>query len=164
MRLIQTFIIAITVLLLSSGCFFDDRQNPFDPLSAEYICNDPEPKGDEWTVMVYSDADNNLEASLMADIQEMKLGFVDGQGINLVVMIDRHANDLSIGYSGDSWILGENFSDTRLYRITHNNARQLCGLEFFPGSRAFSSYEANMGDARTSVSYTHLTLPTKRIV
>jgi clostripain len=74
----------------------------------------------------------------------MKRGFVDGQGVELIILLDRMK-----GFSNDSQTLGENFEDTRLYRITHGKAERLEGGEEFPEITTASSYDANMGDAAT---------------
>ncbi|NFO89117.1 clostripain [Clostridium botulinum] len=96
------------------------------------------------TVMVYSDADNNLEGSLLEDIEEMKEGYVDNPNLNLIVLVDRNE-----GYSNDSSVLGENFSDTRMYKIERNKAIRIDGGDEFPEITKTSDYEANMGDGHT---------------
>lgn len=97
---------------------------------------------DGWTFMVYSDADNNLEEDLLDDIEEMKKGTTGA--VNIIVLVDR-----SDSYSDDSSVLGSNFTDTRLYRITSNKATRISGGDEFPEITTSSSYEANMGDAET---------------
>ncbi len=101
-------------------------------------------KETDWTVMYYGDADCNLESAIIADIAEMKNGFVDGQGINLILLVDRIK-----GYSVDSSVLGVNFTDTRLFRITNNTAWRIDGSAQFPEITGSSTYEANMGDGAT---------------
>ncbi len=96
------------------------------------------------TVMVYSDADNNLEDSLLGDIEQMKDGYVNNPNLNLIVLIDR-----SPDYSDDSTVLGEDFSDTRMYKIERNKAIRIDGGDKFPEITKTSNYEANMGDANT---------------
>lgn len=96
------------------------------------------------TVMVYSDADNNLEDSLLQDIEQMKDGYVDNPNLNLIVLVDR-----SPDYSDDSSVLGEDFSDSRMYKIERNKAIRIDGEDAFPEITTTSNYEANMGDANT---------------
>lgn len=96
------------------------------------------------TVMVYSDADNNLEDSLLGDIQQMKDGYVDNPNLNLIVLVDRTPD-----YSEDSTVLGEDFSDTRMYKIEKNKAIRIDGGDQFPEITKTSNYEANMGDGNT---------------
>ena len=103
-----------------------------------------------WTVMYYGDADCNLESAILMDIAEMKNGFIDGQGINLIVLIDRSPYSSSTdGYSSNSSIFGENFDDTRMYRITQGKATRIAGGTYFPEITTSSVYEANVGDGAT---------------
>ncbi len=107
--------------------------------------SDSEPAaGTKWTIMYYGDADNNLESELLSDVAEMKTGIVDGQGVNVIVLFDRIS-----GESSDSTVFGSNFTDTRIYRITHGNTWRKSGATQFPEITESSSYEANMGDAKT---------------
>ena len=114
-------------------------------VSASCVITVAEPvKNSAWTVIYYSDADNDLEAALLSDIQEMKNGLQEGADINIIVLIDR------INYqSSDSAILGENFTDTRLYRILPGKYLRLDGGIQFSEITTSSSYEANMGDPGT---------------
>lgn len=98
----------------------------------------------KWTIMYYGDGDCNLEEALLYDVYEMKSGFVNGQGFNLIVLFDRISS-----YSNDTTVFGENFTDTRLYRITSGKAWRKSGSSQFPEITTSSSYEANMGDAAT---------------
>ncbi|HLA45456.1 MAG TPA: clostripain-related cysteine peptidase, partial [Aggregatilineales bacterium] len=65
-----------------------------------------------WTIMVYMEADNNLEGDALADIQEMEL-VGSTEDVNIVVQIDRAA-DYSTG-DGD-------WTDARRYLITKNDS------------------------------------------
>jgi len=106
--------------------------------------------GRTWTIMYYGDADCNLESALLADIAEMKAGFVNGQNVKLIVLFDRNPDsDTSNGYSSNSIIFGEDFSDTRLYEITNGTATRIGGSAQFSEITTLSNYEANMGDADT---------------
>ncbi|CAM2992463.1 clostripain [Hathewaya histolytica] len=98
-------------------------------------------KNQKVTIMYYCDADNNLEGSLLNDIEEMKTGYKDSPNLNLIALVDR-----SPRYSSDEKVLGEDFSDTRLYKIEHNKANRLDGKNEFPEISTTSKYEANMGD------------------
>lgn len=98
----------------------------------------------KWTIMYYGDGDCNLEEALLYDIYEMKSGFVNGQGINLIILFDRIN-----GYSSDNSVFGEDFTDTRLYRITSGRVWRKSGSSQFSEITTSSSYEANMGDAET---------------
>lgn len=95
------------------------------------------------TIMYYCDADNDLEPELLGDIEEMKQGVSDE--VNLIALVDRHDS-----YTSDSYILGEDFSDTRLYKINPNQVERLDGKTQFPKiSKTSTDFEANMGDANT---------------
>ncbi|GAA0076016.1 clostripain [Clostridium sp. CTA-5] len=96
------------------------------------------------TIMFYCDADNNLEPNLLLDLQEMKEGYVDNPNLNLIALVDRNE-----GYSNDSSVLGEDFSDTRMYKIERNKAIRIDGGNEFSEITKTSDYEANMGDANT---------------
>ncbi len=95
------------------------------------------------TIMYYCDADNNLESSLLEDIAEMKAGIKDGTKV--IALVDRIPN-----YSSNSTILGENFTDTRLYEIAYNEEEQTGKATRISGGSEFaeitevSNYEANM--------------------
>ncbi len=104
------------------------------------------------TIMYYCDADNNLESSLLEDIAEMKTGIKDGTKV--IALVDRIPN-----YSSNSTILGENFTDTRLYEIAYNEEEQTGKATRISGGSEFaeitevSNYEANMGDANTLAKF-----------
>lgn len=136
----------ILIVLITISCPVVTTDSP--PVSSSDSPRDnppplpPEPVYNTWTIMVYSAADNNLESALLLDIQEMLDGYQ--QNVNLIILIDR-----AEGYSKDSLILGEDFTDTRLYRITSGGPRRLSGGEFFPEISTQSEYEANMGNPNT---------------
>lgn len=125
-----TTIILVLIAVILSGCSTSTSEEPR--------------KGTDWTIMFYIDGDNDLEYYLLEDIQEMKLGVIDNQGLNIVVLIDR-----SEFYSSDVSILGSNFSGAKLYWITSGAANALSGEEFFPGITPGTDTELNMGDAQT---------------
>ncbi len=128
-KLVNSIILSICLLLLP-GCNDDNT------------VEEPAEIGTDWTIMVYGDADNNLEAYLLSDIDEMKFSFINSQGHNLIVLVDRVS-----GYTESTQGFGENFTDTRLYRITNRKASRINGGSNFPEITTTSNYEANMGDA-----------------
>nr|CRH05347.1 protein of unknown function [Candidatus Magnetococcus massalia] len=92
---------------------------------------------DAWTLMVYIDADNNLEAMGIDDINEMER--VDlGDDINVVVQIDRIP-----GYDTSNG----NWTDTRRGDITQDQSSSLIGSELE------SIGEQNMGDPDTLTDF-----------
>ena len=97
-----------------------------------------------WTIMHYSDADCSLEIDIINDVRQMKFGFAPNEDLNLIVLIDRHPD-----HHNDEITFGENFSDTRLYKITSDKATRINGGKEFPEITTKSLYEANMGDANT---------------
>ncbi|AWZ48894.1 clostripain [Clostridiaceae bacterium 14S0207] len=103
-----------------------------------------ENKDQKVTILYYCDADNNLEPDLLDDIEEMKRGYNNNPNLNLIALVDR-----TEGFSNDSHVLGENFEDTRLYKIEHNSVKRLDGGKEFPEITLKSNYEANMGDPQT---------------
>ncbi len=96
------------------------------------------------TVMVYCDADNDLEPDLLEDIEKMKKGYPDNPDLNLIVLIDRTPE-----YSDDAKVLGENFSGSRLYKIETHSAKRIGGGTEFPEITTEKDCELNMGDAGT---------------
>lgn len=90
-----------------------------------------------WTVMVYVDADNNLEPFGIEDINEMEAVNLPGN-VNVVVQMDRIA-----GYSSSNG----NWTDTRRGRITNDTNTGLIG------SSLSSIGEADMGAGETLTSF-----------
>lgn len=66
--------------------------------------------GPTWTVMVYLDGDNNLEAAALADLNEMEAATADPD-TRVIVLFDRSR--------GNSSAQG-NWAETRLYEIRHD--------------------------------------------
>jgi clostripain len=115
-------------------------------LSLALICvaaGSGKPKN-HWTVIYYAGGCNSCEETIMDDIAEMKRGFVDGQGLEFVMLIDRVA-----GFSADASVFGEDFTDTRLYRISKDKTERLEGGPELPEITRTSQFDANMGDAQT---------------
>jgi hypothetical protein len=93
----------------------------------------------EWTVIVYSAADDEvLEESMWFDVNEMELVGSNSQ-MNIVVQIDRYAS----GFSGD-----EDWSDTRRYLITQDS-----DLNHIASPVVQSLGEADTGDPQTLIDF-----------
>jgi hypothetical protein len=93
----------------------------------------------EWTIIVYSAADDNvLEENMVFDVNEMELVGSTAQ-VNIVVQIDRYAR----GFSGDG-----DWSDTRRYLITQDN-----DLSRIASPVVESIGEADMGSGQTLVDF-----------
>jgi clostripain len=95
-----------------------------------------------WTIMYYAAGSNSSEVDLLSDIGEM-IASKSSDGYEVITLIDRID-----GHSDDSTTLGENFTDTRLYRIQHNAYEELSAEEILTDHRDGGAWEANMGDAR----------------
>jgi hypothetical protein len=72
----------------------------------------PEPGTDNWTIMVYLDADNNLESYGIEDFNEMEAVDLSGTGVNVIVLLDRISGFDS---SNGDW------TDTRLYEVGYDS-------------------------------------------
>jgi len=67
----------------------------------------------EWALLFYMSGDNELEESMLADINELEATDLTGHGVTALVLADRAAgHDSSDG----------NWEDTRLYRVRHDSA------------------------------------------
>lgn len=130
------------LVLATPGCYWEGRDNKFDPEADNYIGNDRHEKATAWTFMVYMGADNNLESELLSDINEMQQGMQYAEGINLIVFIDRSA-----AFDSDYYVLGENFSGGKMYRITADETCELYGQKYLPECRPENTYDVNSGDA-----------------
>ena len=105
----------------------------------------------KWTVMVYLDADNNLEAAGLEDINEMEAADLREYGINVIVLMDRIAGYTSA--DGD-------WTGTRLYKINYDSptvdtvirSARLASAELGL-SDAGDNDELNMGDPETLESF-----------
>jgi len=103
----------------------------------------------EWTVMVYLDADNNLESAGIDDINEMEI-VGSTTGVNIVVQVDRIPYSVlaanNEGYLDD--ISNNNWTTTRRYYITQD-------FDSYQISSELKSElgELNMGDPETLVDF-----------
>jgi len=96
-----------------------------------------------WTIMHYAAGSNSSEVDLLDDVGEMMQG-KQSEDYDLILLIDRTA-----GHSNDSTTLGENFIETRLYRILQNAYEELDGKEFLSEIRPGNTHDLNMADANT---------------
>ena len=99
--------------------------------------NPPVPNIPEWTVMIYLDADNNLESASINDINEMEM-VGSSDDVNIVVQADRIP-----GYN----ISNSDWTTTRRYYITQDND------PFLINSLFSDLGELNMGDPQTLVDF-----------
>ncbi len=97
-----------------------------------------------WTVMIYGGVNSSAEDHIMPHLRSLTYLSRAGQASEVVLLIDRAA-----GFSEDADVLGANFEDTRLFRLTSGAWERVSGGEHFPEITTESSFEANTGDART---------------
>jgi len=100
----------------------------------------------KWTIMVYLDADNNLEGAGIEDLNELELAGSTDE-VNLVVLMDRTEGESS--EEGD-WTGG------RLYHVQKDDDLG----SFYPYEegvnmwRSEEDWEPNMGDPETLINFT----------
>jgi clostripain len=116
-------------------------------VAVSLLCHDvwPQTAGTvrPWTFLVYAAVDNNAEhdGNFFAFLDGVRAAFADDPGIEIVLFIDR-----STKYSTNASSLGEDFADTRLYRIRSGPCTRLDGGEHFPEIKLGGTYEANSAD------------------
>lgn len=93
---------------------------------------------DDWTILVYMDADNNLELPGLLDLNEMEAAGSSEQ-VNVIVQIDRALGEST---SDGDW------TDTRRYRILGDGDRTLLNSEPLQ-----SLGEQNMGDPQVLAEF-----------
>ncbi|MFG0315992.1 MAG: clostripain-related cysteine peptidase [Planctomycetota bacterium JB042] len=103
---------------------------------------DGAPAPNDWTILVYGGSDNSSEESFGPDVEALRRGIPATGRVELFCLVDR-----SPGFSDSTAGFGEDFADTRLYRLTRDAAERLDGRPELPEITAGSSYEANSGDA-----------------
>lgn len=112
-----------------------------------------------WTIMYYAVGSNSSEIDLMSDISEMIEG-KSADGYEIITLIDRIE-----GFSNDSTALGENFIDTRLYKLGNGTYERLGGKDLLPQISKTGSFEGNMADAkllRKFIQYCKVYYPAKQ--
>ncbi len=143
MKLITTILILSTLIFLSC-----------EPLiyPNEEITTDK-----NWTFMFYLAGDNNLEYSLLRNIEQIKDGYQGG--VNVIVFIDR-----SEKYSINSSTLDENFSGVKLYSIDEKGAQSINYGGLFDDIITDKANGINSADATTLarfIDYSKATFKTK---
>lgn len=94
-----------------------------------------------WTIAIFGAADSSCEETLMDDLAALKAGFTAGQGLEVVLLIDR-----SPKFSADATTLGGEFSDTRMFRLGAQGFERIDGGKDLPQITTESQYEADTGD------------------
>lgn len=112
---------------------------------------DLEWKSDQWTLMIYADADCNLEWDIMKNLEEIR-DSLQSQSVNVIVLVDRHEDYMNAQSQGTNFC-GYDFSDTRLYRIYPGYSGRLDGGESLPQIGLKTLYEGNMGSGELLSSF-----------
>lgn len=113
----------------------------------------------DWTVLLYGGSDNDSEESFCPDVGALCRGLPDDPRLAVLCLVDRSAR-----YSNSTEGFGEDFADTRLYRLTAGRAERLDGRPQLPGITADSVFEADSGDAtlvRDSIRYAKAHYPAR---
>ncbi len=71
----------------------------------------PSPAG-TWTILIYAGVDSSSESHLMPHLEKLAAESKQGQSSEIILFIDR-----SPKYSNDATILGEDFTDSRLFHL-----------------------------------------------
>lgn len=135
MKYKYAIIFGLIILSISlTGCFlFPPRENTT-----------------EWTVMVYLDADNNLESAGIDDINEMEMVGSTSE-VNIVVQVDRIPYNVlasnNEGYLDD--ISNNNWTNTRRYYITPDYNPYTINSQLISSNLG----ELNMGDPQTLIDF-----------
>jgi len=99
-----------------------------------------------WTIMIYLDGDNNLEEYALVDINEMELVALADEGVNVIVLVDRHS---SYSTADGDW------TGTRLYEITQDSntseitSTRLADSTYLGLTDSDDNEELNMGNPDT---------------
>lgn len=114
--------------------------------TASILKGDQTPGDETWTIMIYMDGDNNLEADALDDMNELELVDLAGEGIEVIVLLDR--------VDGETTADGD-WTGTRLYRITADNntsaiqSERLADSTWLYLTDTGDNEEKNMGDPQT---------------
>lgn len=105
---------------------------------------DRDAKDVRWTVMIYAGVDSSAESYLFPHLSDLRTGSRWGIRGDVVLLIDRVK-----GATADRKVLGEDFTDTRLYHLGDGRWDRVDGGSDLPDITSTSSFEANTGDGRT---------------
>jgi clostripain len=79
----------------------------------------------EWTLMLYLDADNNLEDAILDNLKQM-LSVGSSKDVNLVALVDRSPqSDPDGGYTDEDIVNVKNWSSTKVFYIEKGQLREL---------------------------------------
>ncbi|MFT5690292.1 MAG: clostripain, partial [Planctomycetota bacterium] len=146
----------LRLILLSTALAAGLTSWPTSDSTSEFASG---PADKDWTILVYGASDNSSEESFVPDMHSLMQGLAS-PGIEVLGFVDR-----SPEFSNDAIGLGEDFADSRLYRLTSNGPRRVGGGEHFPEITVDSEYEANSGAVATlrkALRWAKATSPAKR--
>jgi autotransporter-associated beta strand protein len=108
-----------------------------------------------WTVMVFSNGDNNLEATALGNLDQMEQVDLFNLPVRCVVEIDRSAIDTGSGFSGarvpSSGIASSNWSDTRRGFVQFDGRTGAWSTPLVTADPA--APEQDMGDDQTLIEF-----------
>ncbi len=112
----------------------------------------PLTEAQDWLIMYYCDADNDLEEFIMNDLNEMESVDLSGKKIKIVALVDRNASY----YTGS-----DNWSDSRVYEVEFDSSGYInksivskrIAVESLGISNNTSGAEVNMGDGDTLTKF-----------
>ncbi len=109
----------------------------------------------DWTVMVFSNGDNNLEVTAIGNLDQMEQVDLRNVSAACVVQIDRSATDAGLGYTGalvpSTDTSGGNWSDTRRGSVRFDGVMWTYSTALSPAIA--SQPELNMGDDATLINF-----------
>ena len=97
-----------------------------------------------WTFLIYGAADNNADGPILHFLEQIRREWAGEPGVEIVLFLDR-----SEGFSDDASILGEDFTDARLYRMQADGYERLDGGEEFPEITIDGEYESDSASPAT---------------
>src|SRR6516164_6864104 len=109
------------LIFVSAFLFFAIALAPLLPRARS--AQETEPKA-EWTLMMYMDADNDLEAAQMDDLKEM-LAAGSSENVNIVVLADRHGGADGRKYSNAPVANLKAWTTAKLLYVKHNELEEL---------------------------------------
>jgi len=154
-RIALTFLVffSLAAIFTISGCSNPTASNGSGDNTPVILNGDSVPGDSTWTIMVYLDGDNNLEEAALTDMNEMELVNLAGEGVNVIVLIDRC----------DGWTMADgDWTGTRLYEIKADNdlnaikSTRLTAVASYFGTALTDTgdnEELNMGDPNTVTAF-----------
>lgn len=146
--LLSGFVVSLLFIISCSGKS-DSDNNTVVP---NYTNNNlPLTETQDWLIMYYCDADNNLEENLLNDLNEMESVDLSSKKIRIVALVDRTASF----WTGDG-----DWEDSRVFDVKYDSAgynsklvSTRIAIESLGISNNASDAEVNMGDGATLTKF-----------